>query len=490
MNLQELLINQDGNGIYKEMTTKKPAFKVDKDTLKKQFDVQEHDVFDPTVRKMKVVYRPRIDTSGNPVKDANGNEVMDRISEDVTRIGIPMQEIIVDRAIGFLNVTDIDLNPIYTKEETESKVYEMTRQIWRANKLDYRNVDIAKKLFSECEVAELWYLVKDEKGFWDRVKKVLGLSKTPEFQMKCKVLAESNGDKLYPYFDSYGDMIAFGREYKLINDENKEIRHFDVYTPEWIYKFQYEQTWTLVDGRPVQNSFGKIPVIYYRQDLPEWYRVQSMIEQLETRVSNTGDANDYYAYPMLFVKGVIKGFASKGERGKVLQGDENTDAKHLTWSEAAESLKLEVETLEKFIYSMTQTPNISFEEMKGLGDVSGVALKLMFLDAHMKANVKKGIFGEAMQRRLNLIKSTIGNVLNVSTNVEAAMLEIEPVFKPYLPSNDKEDIENLSISVGSGIMSKETAMSMHPYIDNVENELEKVKEDNTQNLNDSFVINN
>lgn len=487
MDLTELLKNRDGAGLLKEMKAKKPAFKVSKEDMAAQYDVSEHDIFDESLRKRKETFRPKLDSQGQPVIDTNGNEVMEKIYENPTRIGIPFQEIIVNRAVGFLNVGDIDLSPIYINEKSEEKVYELTRQIWRANKLDFRNVDIARKLFSECEVAELWYLVEDNKGFWDRVGKMLGV-KGSKFLMKSKVLAESNGDKLYPYFDSYGDMTAFGREYTLYNSENKEVSHFDVYTEKYIYKFSRDGgTWALVDGRVIPNPFEKIPVIYYRQDRPEWYRVQSMIDQLETRVSNTGDANDYYAYPMLFVKGVIKGMASKGERGKVLQGDENTDAKHLTWSEAAESLKLEVETLEKFIYSMTQTPNISFEEMKNLGDVSGIALKLMFLDAHMKANNKKGIFGEGIQRRLNLIKAGIGNVLNISMKNDAGTLEIEPKFKPYLPSNDKEDIENLSVSVGSGIMSKETAMEKHPLVDDTEQEMERAKNDQSQELSQSFV---
>ena len=67
---------------------------------------------------------------------------------------------------------------------------------------------------------------------------------------------------------------------------------------------------------------------------------------------------------------------------------------------------MEVDNLEKFIYAMSQTPNISFSEMKELGkDISGFAITLLFLDAHLAVRAKEETFGLGIQRRVNLIQS-------------------------------------------------------------------------------------
>jgi hypothetical protein len=49
--------------------------------------------------------------------------------------------------------------------EQQKKLLAMIQKIWSKNKLDFRNTDVAEKLLSETEVAELWYLVEAEEVF-------------------------------------------------------------------------------------------------------------------------------------------------------------------------------------------------------------------------------------------------------------------------------------------------------------------------------------
>ena len=51
------------------------------------------------------------------------------------------------------------------------------------------------------------------------------------------------------------------------------------------------------------------------------------IERLENSISDWGDTNDYFGSPTYFFKGRMKGFADKGEVGRVYQGDNETDMK-------------------------------------------------------------------------------------------------------------------------------------------------------------------
>ena len=71
----------------------------------------------------------------------------------------------------------------------------------------------------------------------------------------------------------------------------------------------------------------------------------------------------------------MKGFADKGEVGRVYQGDNETDMKVVSWDSAPESRRMEIANLTNIIFSYTQTPDISFENMKTLGNnTSGAAI--------------------------------------------------------------------------------------------------------------------
>ena len=471
MTIEEILSLGSFDEIKYELT-QRAAPKVTVEVCLKQLDPLSHDVFNQAIRPKKTVKK----ASGQ--KDDKGQPIYNDSQEEVARIAIPFQQIIVERAIGFLLGNTIQLEPEGSKDDEKQKnIIAMVHKIWSKNKLDYRNKELARKMFSECETAELWYLVDAEEGFW-------GDLTNGKFKPKMKILAESLGDKLYPYYDNTGDMIAFSREYTVLND-NKEEYHFDIYTNEATYN------WINIDGEntlqtPIVNPFKKIPIVYYKQDYPDWYTVQPMIDRLEMSISNRADSNDYSGSPITIVKGQLQGFASKGEQGKVLQVSNDGDVKYLESSTAPESTRLEWDTLREFILSMTQTPDISFSQMKNLGSLSGIALKLMFLDAHMKARTKEGTFGEGIQRRINLLMSIIGNVIDTSLEQTAKTLDLIPVFTPYLPTNEKEEIEIISVAKSAGVISTESGVKKNPLVSDPEAELERIKSEGVESLSASM----
>src|SRR5690554_3178915 len=113
---------------------------------------------------------------------------------------------------------------------------------------------------------------------------------------------------------------------------------------------------------------------------------------------------------------------------------------------------------------------MSIEEMKGLGTFSGVALRLLFLSAHLKAAKKENIFGEGVQRRINYLKSAMASVQSSFESVKS--IQITPKFEYYLPQNEAETIELLTTATGSGkaIMSQESAVRANPLVSNPDTE--------------------
>ena len=205
----------------------------------------------------------------------------------------------------------------------------------------------------------------------------------------------------------------------------------------------------------VPNPLGKIPIVYYCQPGPEWADVQPLIDRLEKLLSNFGETNDYHSAPKIFVNGKVVGWSKKGESGAILQGDKDSKAQYLSWDHAPESVKVELDTLLRLIYSLTQTPDISFDSVKGIGAVSGIALKLLFMDAHLKVFDKAELFGEAFQRRLSIIETYIGQ-MDKSLAEVAKDLYIESVFTPYMIDSESEWIQTLMTATGGkAILSQE-----------------------------------
>jgi len=442
----------------------------------KQYDALQHDVFSTIKRPKKDVQKP----TGRK-DEATGKDIIKLSKEEVNRIGLPLQKLIVNRRAAFMNVgnMEIDCKPV---SKDEINILAMVKKCREDNKLRYRAKEIAKRMMSELQCAAFWYSDDVAAGYWG------DLAPKATKRMRMRVLSPLLGDELLPVYNGLGDLIYFGRRYATTQDltgvelttevlrtARQKIDHVDIFTDTYIYKFEKVQSgWLMTEKTP--HSYGKIPVIYYHQDRPEWADVQSVITRLETVLSNFADTNDYNGSPILVSKGVIKGFSAKGERGKVIELEgKDSDIKYVTWEQAPESIKLEIETDLDFIYTCSQTPNLSFKELKGLGSApSGVAFDRMLMDPHLAAQNKlDDIYGECAQRELNFLKAACGAIHTPMKKV--ANLQMTPVFSLFRINDQREGIDNAVAALQGGVASLKTAVKIAGLTDNNEEEMIAIK---------------
>lgn len=443
----------DPQKLITKVISQKPISEETIKIFKNQWDPALHDVMDPTKRQDK-----QIET------DQGGGYA------NVTRIAVPMQKQIVDIAAAFLCGNPITLNAL-PEGAIETDLIAVLKKSWKLNKLDYESKKMAALMMAETEVAELWYAEQAPKGYW---RGTPNDKEKVKLRLRVKVLASSYGDELYPVFNSFGDMIAFGRGYSITEGE-KITQYFDLYTDTFIYKHvKGNSGW---EQKKEKNLFEKIPVIYYNQPQVEWHDVQPIIDRFETLISNHSDTNDYFGSPMVFVQGELDGFAKKGEQGKVLVGKAGATAQYLAWDQSPESVKLEFNNLRSLMYDMTSTPDISIEQMKSLGTYSGIALKMLFLSAHLKASKKEEIFGKGVQRRINFLKYALSQYVNTDLD-QAVSMDIEPKFEYYLPKDLVEIITMLSTATaGQAVLSQATALSLNPLVMDATKELKTVQQE-------------
>lgn len=420
-----------------------------------QYDVNEHDVFNEAVRRKKEISKP------DPEKEG---EIINSF-EEVVRIGIPFQKLIVRQRAAFMNVGAmvVQAKNVDESKEQAGKLVDAINAVIDKNKIRYRLKECAKRQMSEKHCAMLFFSSAPTEA-----------GKKPE--LKMRIISPVLGDGLFPVYDAYGDLTYFGREYKTKGEGGKDVNHFDIYTATEIIPYS-DESGTMTELPRISLPYTKMPIIYFKQDDAEWSDMQAAISRLETLISNFGDTNDYNGSPILVAKGVIKGFSAKGERGKVLEMEQGADVKYVNWDQAPESIKLEIETLIDLIYTMNQTANITLKELSGLG-ASGVSFDRIFMDPQLAAQDKlEGGFGEGMQRMLNFIKAAICNVFDTSLK-QSQDIEVEPVVTPFRINEVSDQIDNaMAANGGKPVVSRLTAIKMAGLVDDADAEMEAIREE-------------
>ena len=458
--LTELINTADQDAVIAELKNNRLTVQPDVAESRRQINPERHKVMDTTYRPDKEIM----------VRGKNG-DIERRYTEPVGRSPLALQSLIVKRAVAFLFGNPVKLTAD-SNETDYTDVLSAVKRVFADVKINPINREVARILMTYREVAEYWYIQQDEEAA-DRY----GFKS--ENKMRVSVFSAENGDILYPFFDDNKDMVAFSREYS-VKKGDKVTTYFETYTKDFIYKWETSDGNTAPsEGYPKANPLGKIPIVYAYQPKTEWQDVQTLIERLELLLSNFADTNDYHASPKIFCQGKINGFSKKAEQGTILQGDPGSTVQYLTWSQAPESVRLEIETLLKMIYTITQTPDISFDNVKGIGAISGTALRLLFMDSHLKVQEKAEIFEMYLQRRVNIVLAFLSkmNLQNADFTQKCKEIIITPEIQPYMIEDDTTKIANIAAAKAANIISPETGVSRLNWVKDVNEELDKINSD-------------
>lgn len=450
-----------------------------------EIDPSKHKIFDPHLRPKKMVSKPVLDADGKPKKNEKGAIITTSTPVEPSRIALPLQQIIVTRRVAFMNLGKVKLFA-EPADKGQERAFALLQRLRENNKLTFKENEVARILNEELQVAKLWYsTVTENADHWG------GLS-AAKIDFRVQILAPSKGDTLLPVFNNQGKMTYFGRGYEITEGADdifnalrvdggldKKVQCLDIYSDKLIYKFKKGGDsggdWVLAEA-PIENPYGKIPAIYLGKDNPIWAVVQVIIERIETALSDLADANSYNASPLLAFLNVKNAQAQeKGEQGKAvsISGDK-ADVKYVTWDQVINAVEFEINSLVNFVYSLTQTPDISFEAMKELGAKSGVAFDRVFLDAHLAArNDIEGGYGESIQRDISLQKALIASM---DTQVAPSIKSLSVTFEvPHFKLEDLEADVDLAIKAkGANLISGETAMGISGLVTNVQDEIKRI----------------
>ncbi|ASK29743.1 portal protein [Chryseobacterium sp. T16E-39] len=377
--------------------------------------------------------------------------------EKLNRIPLAYQKEIVANAVTFLYG-----NPVkYTNNLEDVSMYDAYLKILDKEKIIFLDREIAKSngRFTQC--AELWWVDEEPNNYYGFPS---------QFRLKINILTPDK-NKMYPYFNEQGDMIAFLREYEK-RIEGVKVKYYEIYTAERIA--------ILRDGNggielvsETANNIGKIPIVFYQFENVEWSKVQKAIERLEEISSDAGEVNKKFSAPILALNGEVTGSFSKDKTGKVLQlkGD-NSRAEFVQPPNASDSLANEKEDLESILYKMTNSVNISPEALEGMGNMLATEnAAYLFMLPHLKVMDKMSVYVPALKRRMSIVKSFL-QLMNAS--FRNSDLDAEPVITPYIINNEAKFYEMLMTVNGNQPLFSQKSTMERAGVKNVDEEIAEI----------------
>lgn len=445
MKVSDITTESEIKDIIEELKAKTVEVPPWKD-LEKEYDVKEHPVMDTAT------YRDKVTKSG---------------IEKVTRITLGLQKLATKRMTGLM--FGIPVKRVYEPEdENQKKVAELMENIYTRTRIDKINRSRSKMMFAGCEVVTLWYSVEEKTSVY---------GEPTNLKLRCKNYSPMEGYSLYPLFDDNDDMIALSVGYqKKVGSKNYE--YFDVFTSnEHIRYVKSDKDWEEEINEPI--ILEKIPAVYYHRESPIWEDTSNNVYEMEWALSRNGNYLRKNSKPVFGVfsdEDIKFGSEDKDEDRLIVQYPTGADAKYITWDQATDNLKLQIEQLTRSYFMELQLPDISHESMKAM-PMSGEARKMMFIDAQLKVTDESGDVLEMLDRECNIIKAHMKIMWpKLSTSIDE--LQVEQVITPYQISDEKETIENLMTATGGKpIISQREAIEQLGWSNNADETLAEMKEE-------------
>ena len=350
------------------------------------------------------------------------------------------------------------------EEKAFQKAIEAVYKKVRINGVNYKRM---YAFFASCEMATFWFTVDAEKttryGF-ESEKKIRCRSFSP---MPKKFSKITQAD-LYPYFDDDDDLVVLSVRYK----DADSVEHFDAYTAERVYYYSKpENEWVVEE---VDNPLKKIPAVYWQRPLPVYYGISKNREDIEFTLSRDSDILGKNQSPIMKVKGKVIGEMPVGDTARqVYQLENGGDLDLVSPALSTNDAKTHVGMLKEINQEITQLPDLSLENIKGIGAQSGEARKTLLTDPHMKVKDESHDIIEFLDREFEIVKAILCHE-NEEWKDYQHTTTCKHVITPFIQNDRSADINDYSKASGGPVMSRRTAVDQLGMVDDTDAEIEQM----------------
>ena len=351
-------------------------------------------------------------------------------------------------------------NPIvWEKTDGDDEAYSLFTDFLKDSRFDAKLRQMKRLAGAETEAAIVWRLYQ----------------RNGEMRYNCFVVSRSEGYRLRPLFDQYGNMMAFAYGYQL-KEGARVVQHWDILTADFTFSCRKNTFGWEVSA--FENKTGRINAVYAKQT-KAWDGAEQRINREEQLDSKIGDTNNYFADPIAAATADVVSSMTKPESvGSLIQlTGQNSRFEYINPPQSSEARRDEMTNLEKSILFDTFTPDFSFDNMRGMGTLSGVAIKNAMVLGYIKRANRIEIYGDLVGRCRNVV---LGILKQFHPEMSAKLDALKIDFSFAEPFDD--DKQRMWQSIGTlrtqGVISIETAVKLLSLTDAPTEEIERLRQEN------------
>lgn len=287
-----------------------------------------------------------------------------------------------------------------------------------------------------------------------------------------------NPKEIIPIFDKTVEqnlmaVIRYYDDYDVVDDKTYTL--VEIIDNTMVRRYKMDNSFLLLEEYP--HYFGMVPVAIYKNNEEErgdFEAVISLIDAYDKMESDTLNDFEYFVDAYL----ALYGFTAEPEdvaqmkENRILLMDEGTSAEWLIKQTSDTYVENMKNRLDADIHKFAKCPNMADKEFAS--NASGVAIKFKLLGTENLVSIKERKFKRGLQQRLELM-SMINSVLREGFDWRG----IDIIFTRNVPSNDT-DIANM-VNTLKDIVSEETLLAQIPFVENVQDELERLKQEREEN---------
>ena len=281
------------------------------------------------------------------------------------------------------------------------------------------------------------------------------------------------------------ELIAAIRYYayqKIVGNTTETWYHAELYTDTEIIIFESkydtqnpEQTIKEV----LPHYYGEVPVVEFysnEERQSEYETLLTMIDAYELALADSVNEINYMNDAYLLLKNYVasdENDVNDMKNNRIILIDEDGDAEWLI-KDINDTHYVNIQDrLDQDIHKFANVPNLSDESF---GEASGTALRYRLYGLETDTSMKERKFTTSLGKRARMIT----NYYNLKDNSSYDYNELFPVYTRNIPVNEMETAQIASIL--SDMVSTETLLSQLPQVENVEMELEQIKQEKEENM--------
>lgn len=357
---------------------------------------------------------------------------------------------------------------VWKKDDGDDEAYKLFTDFLKTTRFDSSMRKVKRIAGSETECAKYYRLYKDSDN---------------RPQCDAIILSRSDGYLLRTLKDQYGRLMAVAFGYTLRGSDGKPQQHWDFLLPDATYMTEKAAVGWKVEVYP--NPTGKINLVYYSQP-KAWDGVEPRLAREEELDSKIGDTNNYFADPIAVATAdVVSSIADPETPAKLLKcTGSNSRFEYVNPPQASELRTKEKEDLQQSILFDTFTPDFSFDKLRGLGSISGVAIRNAMTIGYLKRANRMEIYEELVDREKNVI---IAVLQFLHTDMAAKLGELQISFEFADPFGDDEQASRTSLVqlYNAGLVSLDEAVRQLALTDDPEEEIERIQNAKPQQQTES-----